>query len=458
MKKKWIAGIMAAVLVASAAMLLLSIRTGEKANVSKSNYEFTAASRGTLETVVTSSGTLAPVSSVSVLSQMSGRVEKVFADYNDTVKKGQVLVTLNTDMLELEQKEAQADLNIAQANYNLAALDYQNNSTLAAKGLVSEYDLKSSKTTLDVKKATLSSAQSALKVIETQLTQYAQIKSPIDGIVLEKDVDVGQSVVEGSSSNATALFTLAEDLSKMEIKAEVDELDIGSIKVGQAVRFTVEANSGKTYSGSVGTIRLVPETTDNVVNYYVIIKAENEDGTLLPGMTANVEFIKETRENALLVQNSALRYQPSSLGAQEIQRMVYAAGLADLSEDAKKAALAEYDAALKATDLAKSAGSTKTSGLSGILTGGGQGGPGGPGGFGNKKTASTGTETGTASDASVSAAADSTVAKKALWYLDSQGKLAVRMVGVGSTDGARTEIIGADDLEGMNIILREKAE
>jgi len=188
----------------------------------------------------------------------------------------------------------------------------------------------------------------------------------------------------------------------------------------------------------------------------VIIKADNADGTLLPGMTANVEFIKETRENALLVQNSALRYQPSSLGAQEIQRMVYAAGLADLSEDAKKAALAEYDAALKATDLAKNASSTTTSGLSSILAGGGQGGPGGPGGFGNKKTAAAGTES--ASDLAASATADSTVAKKALWYLDSQGKLAVRMVGVGSTDGARTEIIGADDLEGMKIILREKAE
>ncbi|HWR11232.1 MAG TPA: efflux RND transporter periplasmic adaptor subunit [Rectinemataceae bacterium] len=448
MKKKLLAGIVAGILILGGAASLLSVRSGQKTTASAASYEFTTASRGTLETVVTSSGTLAPVSSVSVLSQMSGRVEKVFADYNDTVKKGQILVTLNTDMLELEQKEALADLNIAQANYNLAALDYQNNSTLAAKGLVSEYDLKASRTTLDVKKATLSSAQSALKVIETQLTQYAQIKSPIDGIVLEKDVDVGQSVVEGSSSNATALFTLAEDLSKMEIKAEVDELDIGSIKVGQSVRFTVEANSGKTYSGSVGTIRLVPETTDNVVNYYVIIKADNADGTLLPGMTANVEFIKETRENALLVQNSALRYQPSSLGAQEIQRMVYAAGLTDLSDDAKKSALAEYDAALKATDLAKSAGATKTSGLSGILAGGS---PGGPGGFGNKKTASTETES--ATDATASAAA-----KKALWYLDSQGKLAVKMVGAGSTDGARTEILGADDLEGMKIILREKAE
>lgn len=451
MKKKLVVTIVTVALIATAGIFLLSIRGNKSSATMAKAYEFSTASRGTLETLVTSSGTLAPVSTVSVLSQMSGRVEKVFADYNDRVTKGQVLVTLNTDMLQLELKEAQANLNIAQANYNLAALDYQNNSTLAAKGLVSNFDLKSSQTTLDVKKATLASAQSALKVIETQLTQYAQIKAPISGIVLAKDVDVGQSVVEGSSSNATAIFTLAEDLSQMEIKAEVDELDIGSIKVGQAVRFTVEANPGKTYTGSVGTIRLVPETTDNVVNYFVIVKANNSDGSLLPGMTANVEFIKEIKESALLVPNTSLRYQPSSLSAQEIQRMVYAAGLTDLSAEQQKTALAEYDASLKSADSAKSTSTTKKTGLTGILSGGGPGGPGGP--ESKSSTATAGESTTTTTTASASA-----VAKKSLWYLDSQGKLAVKIVGVGSTDGTHTEIIGADDLEGKQIIVREKTE
>jgi len=441
MNTKTIAAIVTVMLIAGGSVLFLGLRGGKAAATTAKNFEQVTMTRGALETVVTSSGTLAPVSSVSVLSQMSGRVEKVYANYNDVVKKGQVLASINTDMLELQRKEAQADLNIAQANYNLAALDYQNNASLASKGLVPEYDLKSSKTALEVKKASLASAQSALKVIETQLTQYAQIKSPIDGIVLERDVDVGQSVVEGSSSNATALFTLAGDLSKMKIEAEVDELDISSIKIGQAVRFTVEANSGATYSGVVEALHLIPVTTNNVVNYYVIIQADNTDGSLLPGMTANVEFIVETKESVLLAPNAALRYQPTSLGAQEIQRMEYAAGLSGLSAEEQKTALAEYDSAIKSTSSAKSTKTTNAGGLSGLLSGGGPG-PGGPGSGGS------GTSTTEAA----------TITKKALWYVDAQGKLAVRMVTIGSSDGAKTEIIGAEDMEGTQVILREKVE
>ena len=441
MKTKTIAMIVTVMLIAGGLALLLGLRGGMDTATTPKNFERVTLARGALETVVTSSGTLAPVSSVSVLSQMSGRVEKVYANYNDVVKKGQTLASINTDMLELQRKEAQADLSIAQANYNLAALDYQNSEALASKGLIPDYDLTSSKTALDVKKAGLASAQSALKVIETQITQYAQIKSPIDGIVLERDVDVGQSVVEGSSSNATALFTLAEDLSKMKIEAEVDELDISSIKVGQAVRFTVEANPGTTYSGVVGAIHLIPVTTNNVVNYYVIIQADNTDGSLLPGMTANVEFIVETKASVLLVPNAALRYQPSSLGSAEILRMEYAASLSGLSAEEQKLALAEYDASIKSSNEAKTTKTTTGAGLSGLLSGSGPG-PGGPG----------------SSDAGTSTPLASTTAKKALWYVDAQGRLAVRMVGVGASDGAKTEIIGADDMEGAQVILREKGE
>lgn len=452
MKKKMIKILGATAAILGATAILMGVASTKKSATgaaASGGYEFATIAKGTIETTVTSSGVLETVSSVSVLSQMSGRVEKVYADYNDHVKKGQLLVTLNTDMLELEKKEALADLNIAQVNYDLAALDYQNNATLAAKGLVSEYDLKSSKSTMDVKKASLQSAQSALQVIETQLTQYARIVSPIDGIVLERDVEVGGSVVEGSSSNATALFTIAKDLSKMEIKAEVDELDISSVKVGQQARFTVEANQGKEYAGTVDSIRLVPETTDNVVNYYVIIKADNVDGSLLPGMTANVEFIKERKESVLLAPSSALRYQPSSLGAKEIARLEFAAGLGELSETERAAALAEYDAAQQASAAnAKSATSTKSGGLSSLIGGA----PGGPGM--RKSGAAAGASASQVSEGSA-AAQTASVAKKALWYLDAQGKLAVRMVGVGSSDGTNTELIGADDLEGARIIVRE---
>jgi HlyD family secretion protein len=395
--------------------------------------------KGKLETTVTSTGTLAPVSTVEVLSQMSGTAEKVYADYNDKVKKGQLLATLSTDMLKLDEKEAQADLEIAQANYNLAALDYQNNLTLNKKGLVADYDLKSSKTTLDVKKATLNSAKSALQVIETELNQYAKITSPIDGTIIERDIDVGQSVVIGTSSNATAVYTIAGDLSKMEIKAEVDELDIAAITIGQEARFTVEANPSRTYSGLVSTIRLDPVTTDNVVYYYVIVKADNKDGSLLPGMTANVEFIKDSKESAVLVPNTAIRYQPSALNAKEIARLEYASGLSDLSADQQKTALDAYDASLKST--ASSSKSTST-GLSTVLSGGG----GMPRPM-SGKTSETTTSTTAASSS-----------RKYLWYLDSQSKLSVRAVNVGISDGTHTEILNADDLVGQSIIVKEKAE
>jgi HlyD family secretion protein len=239
---------------------------------------------------------------------MSGRVEKVYADYNDRVRKGQVLVQLSTDMLKLQELESQSAVRKAQANHDLQLLDYQNKTNLYQKGLIAEYDLKSSTTSLDVYAAELSSTQSALKVIQTELDQYALITSPIDGIVLDKNVDVGQSVLEGSSSNATSLFTLAEDLSKMEIKAKVDELDIGSIAVGQEVRFTVESNPNVTFKGKVHEIRLVPVTTDNVVNYYVMIDADNSAGTLLPGMTADIQFIKQKKTDVLVVPTAALRF------------------------------------------------------------------------------------------------------------------------------------------------------
>jgi HlyD family secretion protein len=433
-KKKWILSIAVLVLAVAGTLLFLSVRSGSTPKASATNYEFAEVEKGKLETKVTSTGTLAPVSTVKVLSQMSGIAEKVSANYNDKVKKGQVLATLSTDMLKLDEKEAQANLDIALANYNLATLDYQNNLTLNKKGLVADYDLKSSKTTLDVKKATLASAKSALQVIETELNQYAKITSPIDGTIIERDIDVGQSVVIGTSSNATALFTIAGDLSKMEIKAEVDELDIASITVGQNVRFTVEADPSRTYSGAVSTIRLDPFTKDNVVYYYVIIKADNKDGSLLPGMTANVEFIKDSKESAVLVPNTALRYQPSALNAKEIARSEYASGLSDLSADQQKSALDAYDASLKSA--ASSSKSTST-GLSTVLSGGG-----------GMPRPSSGKTSGTTTAASSS--------RKYLWYLDSQGKLAVRAVNVGISDGTHTEILGADDLVGQSVIVKEK--
>ena len=332
----------------------------------KASYELATVTRGSLESVVSASGTLSAVSTVSILAQMSGRVEKVNADYNDHIKKGQVLVELNTDMLKLQEKEAQAAVQKTQANYDLQLLDVQNKTTLAAKGLLSDYDLQTSKTTREVDAAELASDKAALDVIQTELTQYAFVTSPIDGIVLDRNVDVGQSVVEGSSNNATSLFTLAEDLSNMEIKAEVDELDISSIKVGQEVRFTVEADPDLTFNGKVHEIRLVPKTSDNVVTYYVIVDADNREGKLFPGMTADVQFIKEKKSGILIVPSAALRFQPNGLTDQQIRSMIFAAGLSDLPADQREAARKSFEEGM-AADQAAQGGPKQSKGLAGIM-------------------------------------------------------------------------------------------
>jgi HlyD family secretion protein len=452
----------------------------------KQSYEFTSLSKGTIESVVSSSGTLSVVSSVSVLAEMSGRIKEVNVDYNSKVKAGQVLATINTDLLKLQARAAQASVDKAQANYDLQALALQNAKALFDKGLLSEYDYKSSQSSLNVEKANLSSAKASLEQIETQINQYAIITSPIDGIVLERDIDPGSSVVGGSSS-ATSLFTIAGDLSSMQIKAQVDELDIASIKVGQEVRFTVEANPGETFSGSVKEIRLVPETSSNVVYYYVIILASNKSGKLLPGMTASVSFIKQKAQDVVVVPNAALRFTPTSLTDAEKQKALFLAGLGNLSAAEKEEAAVKYDEMQKAIAAqAKSGKATaqKATGLTSLMggqgggpggapggMGGGFGGPPGMGGSGSRRSSSSGSSKTGQSGQTVSAAAgesagssgtavESVAVKKALWYLDDAGKLAAAMVEVGVSDGTKTQITGAgaDALEGKKIILKVKAE
>ena len=367
-KRKWIVAAAAIAVVIAATGAWIGTRPRAATKSAGQGYELATIKRGTIESLVSSSGTLATVSSISVLSQMSGRVERVYADYNDKVRKGTVLATINTDMLTLQEQEYLSAVRKAQAQYDLQRIDVQNKEKLAGKGLVSEYDLASSKASLEVLAAELTSAQSALKRIQTELTQYAVITSPIDGVVLDRSVEEGQSVVEGSSANASSLFTLAEDLSRMEIKAEVDELDISSIRVGQEVRFTVEAWPSLAFTGSVHQIRLVPKTEDNVVSYYVMVRADNPEGKLLPGMTANVQFIREKKTDVLVVPSAALRFQPVGISSAQIQKLVFLAGLEGMTDEQKAAAGKAWDERVKAASQAASGStSTRSTGLTGMM-------------------------------------------------------------------------------------------
>ncbi|MCL2067308.1 MAG: efflux RND transporter periplasmic adaptor subunit [Treponema sp.] len=417
------------------------------------SYEFTNVRRSTLERTVSSSGTINPVATVKVLPRMSGKVEKVLVDYNDSVSRGDILAELNTDMLRLQREQQYASVTKARANYELQLINYRSQEALAEKDLISEYELRTSKTTLDNQAADLAVAEANLKVIETEINQYAYITSPIDGIVLDRNINVGDTVVDSSSNNSTSIFTLAENLREMQIEAGVGELDITSIHRGQEVRFTLESLPGRSFTGAVENLRMVPIVSNNVVSYTVIINVENLDGSLLPGMTCAVDFIVERSENVLTVSNAALRYQPSALNADRIAEMVFNAGLADMNEEQRQAALEERDqsrAQEPPANSAQGANQAANTGIAGLMMGAG-GRQGGAMMMGGRQGANR-QAGGQGQSRNIPAA----VVMRNLWYIGGDGRLEVMQVQTGITNGSFTEIISAEELEGRQVILRER--
>jgi HlyD family secretion protein len=421
--------------------ILTAACSGKKVNAA--SYEFTNVRRGTLERTISASGTINPVSTVKVLPQMSGKVEKIYVDYNDPVSKGTVLAELNTDTLKLKREQQYAAVVKAKANYELQLLNYQSQEALARKELISEYELKVSKTALDNNAADLASAQANLKSIDTEINQFAYIKSPINGIVLDRKINIGDTVVDSSNNNSSAIFTLAENLKEMQIEALVGELDIVSIQKGQNVRFSLESLPGRNFNGVVETIRMVPVTSNNVVSYTVIVKVDNVRGSLLAGMTCAVDFIVENSEDVLMVPNAALRYQPSNLSAEVIADMVFNASLENMNDEQRQTALMS-----RAQSKAQNVSQTNA-GLTDLMTGGqstnimagrqfSAGRQGGAGqGQGQGRSAA--------------------VIMRNLWYINDEGKLDVMQVRIGISSGTFTEIRpAADDLEGKQVILKEK--
>jgi len=297
------------------------------------NYEFTNVRRGTLERTVMSSGTIHPVSMIRVLPLMSGKVERILVDYNDIVSRGDILAELNTDMLRLRREQMQAAVVRARASYELQALNYRNQRTLFERDLISEFELLTSRTNVNNLAADLAVAEANLRVTETEIYQHAFIVSPIDGIVLARNINIGDTVTDSTSANTTPIFTLAENLREMQIEATVSELDVAMIHRGQPVRFSLESLPGRSFNGEVETLRLIPTVTNNVVSFTVIIRVENHDGSLLPGMTCMVEFIVERSEDVLMVPNAALRYQPTTLSEERIADMLFNAALGELDDE-----------------------------------------------------------------------------------------------------------------------------
>ncbi|PJB77571.1 MAG: efflux RND transporter periplasmic adaptor subunit [Acidobacteria bacterium CG_4_9_14_3_um_filter_49_7] len=295
------------VLVAVAVGAYFFVTAREKEN-GETTFTTVKLTKGTLENTVSSTGTLSAIGTVEVGTQVSGTLKQVLADFNDHVKKDQLLAVLDKRVLKSAVQEARAGLMKARAQEELAQADFKRSKRLYDNKMVSEQEFVQGKTNLATAKASVISAETSLNRAETNLN-YADIRSPIDGTIIQRNVEPGQTVA--ASFSTPTLFLVAADLSKMEIQALVDESDIGQIRLNQSVRFTVEAYPDKSFSGTVKQIRLQPSTVNNVVNYTVIVNADNPDHLLLPGMTATVDFIAQHLENILLIPNAALRFKPT---------------------------------------------------------------------------------------------------------------------------------------------------
>jgi HlyD family secretion protein len=295
-------------------MLVIVLVTGVMAVVlwaaraeQTAHYRFVTVERGDIEAVITATGTLEAVTTVSVGTQISGIVAELHADFNDRVKAGQLIARLDTSLLENAVEDASAALSRAMADERLAAADMERATALRNQGVLAPSDFDVKKRALETAQSNLTSARTALKRARQNLG-YAEIHAPISGIVIGRSVDAGQTVA--ASLTAPELFRIAADLSQMRILASVDESDIGRIAADRPVRFSVEAYPNETFSGRTRQVRMQATIQENVVSYPVVIDVDNSDGRLLPGMTANVEFIVETAHDVLKVPNAALRFRP----------------------------------------------------------------------------------------------------------------------------------------------------
>ena len=268
----------------------------------KKNYVTMDITRGNISQTVTATGEIMPVNTVSVGSQVSGTIEEIFVDYNSTVKKGDKLLTIEPSVLQASVDEAKASLDSAISQRNYAKNEYTRNKTLYNDGFIARSEMEKAQTTYEQAESAVVRAQSQYDKAVTNLG-YATIVSPVDGTVISRKVDKGQTVA--ASFQTPDLFYIAEDLTKMQIETSVSEADIGTIKQGQAVTFTVDAYSSNVFKGEVRQIRLSPTTTSNVVVYTVVIDVDNADLKLMPGMTAFVTIIVAEAKDAWKAQNSA---------------------------------------------------------------------------------------------------------------------------------------------------------
>jgi HlyD family secretion protein len=392
------------------------------------SFRFAVVERGSIESVVTATGVLQPTETVEVGTQVSGQIAELYVDFNDPVKAGQLLARIDPTILQQEVQSAQASVMRNQAEVDQAARGLERSRELYAERVITETELEQAQYSATVANAALTSAQVSLARARRNLS-YTEVRAPIDGIVVERTADLGQTVA--ASMSAPTLFLLAQDLSQMQILASVDEGDIGRITTGQEVRFTVQAYGDATFRGTVQQVRLQSKTQDNVVSYSVVIGVQNTDGRLLPAMTATVEFIVAQAASVLRVPNAALRFQPTeemraAVAAQAAASSggTGAASAGDAQGDGSRNDGSRIDAARNDAaprNAARSDAAPRDPARTEVLRNG-------------------------------AARGESAVVRARLWHVGEDGVVAVFPVVTGLTDGQYTEVRGPALREGMQVI------
>ena len=311
MKKKIIIGLLI--------LLIIALPFVFKKKEGKAQYLSEPIQKRTITQIVEATGTIEPINTVSIGSQVSGRIDEIFVDFNTHVEKGQQLAQIDTSLFKAQLQQAQANINNAKATLarNEAQLEYDTKTynryqNLYDRNLVSKNDLDSAKSAYKSDLAQVASAKAQIMQAQANYATasanmgYTKIVSPVKGIVISKEVEVGQTVA--ASFQTPTLFMVAEDLTKMRIETSVSEADIGKVKEGQDVEYTLDGYPDNVFKGIVTQVRLSPTTESNVVTYTVVIEVENEESKLLPGMTANVSIITGKKENILTVPNVALKF------------------------------------------------------------------------------------------------------------------------------------------------------
>ncbi len=261
---------------------------------------------GDVQQAITATGTVNAVTTVLVGTQVSGTIKSLFVDFNSRVKKGQLIALIDPEMFDAQVAQARANMEKADSTYRDADRSLKRNRELFSRNLIPRSDLDTAETNYEGSKAQLEQAKAALRIADTNL-RYTHILSPVDGVVISRNVDIGQTVA--ASFQTPTLFTIAQDLTKMQIDTNVAESDIGVVKIGQDVEFSVDAYPDTTFKGKVWQKRQAPITVQNVVTYDVVIQVDNRDFKLMPGMTANVSLIITTKNDVIRITNAALRFR-----------------------------------------------------------------------------------------------------------------------------------------------------